>query len=239
MKICALAALAISAGATAANADTVRLQFTGTGAGQQIRPTLNGSSFNCFAGQLNHLFSNGTGVAAGLTGTHATYCTDLTQNVSSGGTTYTVTPIASLPVSSGQPPMGSIRAQAVYNLYAGAGATASGTSDSTTAAAFQIVLWEIVYDYSGTAASLNLTSGNLRVQTTGGSNLSGTLLTKINQFFALAGVAAPQTGLMGFSSGSAQDQILPVTVVPIPAALPVGLAGLGLVALVRRRLLRA
>src|SRR4051794_29013697 len=95
-------AIAIAAAATATNADTVRLQFTGTGSGQSVRPSLNGNAFNCFAGQLNHTFSLGTGVAAGLTGSKVTFCTDLTQNVSSGGSIYTVAPISTLPQSAGQ-----------------------------------------------------------------------------------------------------------------------------------------
>src|SRR5689334_3843133 len=151
MSIRTCLAAAIAAGvASAASADTVRLQFVSTGAGQNVRFILGASSaVNCFAGQLNHTFSNGTGVAALITGTHATFCTDLTEHTTSSGATYTVAPIANLPQTSGWPAMGSQRAQGVYNLYAAANGAQLG-SDNNYAAAFQVALWKVAYDFNGT-----------------------------------------------------------------------------------------
>jgi len=235
-----LTALAVAAAASFAQADTVNLQFTGTGSGRTIKATLGTSTFNCFAGQLKHTFSSGTGVAAGLTGSKVTFCSDLSEYVSSSGSTYTVTPIANLPVSSGWPAMGAVRAQAVYDLYAAANAQQTATgANSDYAAAFQIALWEVVYDYTGSAGSLNLGSGNLKIKDSDGSTLTSAIANHVTQLFSMLGANTVQDGLMGLAKDGKQDQIYQFQVVPLPAALPLGLAGLGLVAWNRRRANRA
>jgi hypothetical protein len=240
MLIRTVAAAVAATLTSAASADTVNLQFAGTGSGQNVRITIGASTFNCFAGQLRHNFSAGNGVAAGLTGTKVTFCTDLTEYVSSGGATYTVAPIASLPQTSGWPAMGATRAQAVYDLYAAAAGTQSASGASADlASAFQIVLWEIVYDYSGSASSLNLTAGNLRATRTDGSALGSGVMTQVNALFAAIGSGAAQLGLMGLSNNGAQDQIVEVpTVIPLPPAAWAGLSGLGLAFAIRRRAAR-
>jgi hypothetical protein len=233
-----LAALAAVAGGTAAHADTVKLTYQDNGAGRNVRVTLNSDTFNCFSGQLIHQFSNGTGVAAGLTGNKVTFCTDLNQSVTSSGATYNVVPISTMPEPGSG--MGNTRAQAVYNLYAGAaGSQSDGGASNTLASAFQIALWEIVYDYNGTAGSLNLTSGNVKFKETDGSALLASTVTQVNALLSAISTNVPQTGLLGLANDFKQDQILPITVIPIPAALPLGLAGLGLAAAVRRRMSKA
>jgi hypothetical protein len=224
MQSKAIAALAALAVAAAANADTVKLKYVGSGEGRSVRTVIGGNGMNVFAGQLNHQFSQGTGVAAGLTGTLITFCTDLTEYVSSGGSTYTVAPISSLPQTNGWPAMGAVRAQGVYNIYAAAAGQQYGSSDDF-AAAFQVALWELVYDFDGTAGSLNLAAGNLKVTKTDGSNLSSGVMTNVNALFAAAfGAPVVQAGLMGLTNDGCQDQI--VQVVPLPAAAWIGLAGL-------------
>lgn len=241
MRRFVIAAIAAAAAATVANADTVKLAFNGTGAGRNIRPNLAGHAFNCFAGQLNHTFSNGTGLASSLTGNKITFCTDLSEYVSAGGSTYTLAPISNLPVTSGWPAMGSVRSQAVYDLYAGAAGIqyAGGSANNDLAAAFQIALWEIVYDYNGTAGSLSLTAGNLKVGDTDGTSLNSAIATKVGQLFALLGTNSLNSGLVGLSNDGAQDQILEFTMIPLPAAFPAGLACLGVAAYLRRRSSRA
>jgi hypothetical protein len=216
------------------------MQFVGVGAARVVRTTIGSETIDCYAGQLLHSFSNGTGVAAGLTGTKATYCTDLTQTVTSSGDLYTVAPISSLPQSAGWSPMGAARAQAVYDLYAAAGGQQSAANaNADFAAAFQIALWEIAYDYTGAASSLDLTTGNVRVKNTNNTALSGAILADVTMLFSHIGANVAQQGLLGFANGRSQDQILEVQVAPLPAALPAGLACLGLVAVARRRMTRA
>lgn len=231
------AAAALIAAGSAAHADTVRMQFVGVGAARVVKATIGSTSVNCYAGQLLHTFSNGNGVAAGLTGTKVTFCTDLTQEVTSTGDIYTVAPIANLPQTTGWPNMGPTRAQAVYDLYAAAaGQESAANANPDFAAAFQIALWEIAYDYTGSLSSLNLGAGNVKICNTNNTALSGTLMADVNQLFSQIGAGVVQQGLLGLSNDCAQDQILEVQTVPIPASLPAGLAGLGLVALARRRM---
>lgn len=231
-----LSALVLAAVSSGAHADTVTLKYINAGAGRNIKATLGASTFNCFAGQLNHAFSNGTGVAAGLTGTKVTFCSDLSEYATTAGATYQVTPIPNLPVSGGWPAMGAVRSQAVYDLYAAAAGqqTVSG-ADNNFAAAFQIALWEIIYDYDGSSSSLTLTGGNLKIKDTDGTSLTSSIATHVTQLFSMLGSNVTQVGLMGLTNDGKQDQILQFQVIPLPAALPMGLAGLGLAAWVRNR----
>lgn len=218
-----------------ASADTVRLEYEGMGYSRSVKVTIGSSTFNTSAGQMMHKFTNGNGVAAALNGqTKITFCTDLTEGATSSGSIYTVAPIANLPQTSGWPAMGSTRAQAVYNLYATAAGQQNGTS-SDWAAAFQIALWEVIYDYSGTSASLTLTGGNFKAKDTDGTSLTSSIATKVSTLFAgITGSSAVQTGLMGLTNSGCQDQIVQVDVVPLPGAAAMGLAALGAGFVIRR-----
>lgn len=231
MRIFALScALAFATGA--ATADTVRLDFEGTGSGRNVRVTIGGDTFGTFAGQLIHSFSNGNGVAAGLSGNRITFCSDLSQYVASGGATYNVTSIQNLP---GSGPMGASKMQAIYDMYAAAAGSQMGANDDM-AAAFQLAVWEVIYDYDpSNTSSLNLSSGNLKARNSLGLSLSSTILNHAAGLFSAIGSNAAQTGLLGFTNSSFQDQILQVQLVPIPMAVIAGLAGLGMVGYVRRR----
>ena len=230
--ITCVAALALAAGTAAA--DTVRLEFDSVGSGRNVRVSLGSSTFNCFAGQLVHTFSNGNGAAAGLSGNIKTFCSDLTQGVTSAGSTYTVTGIQNLP---GGSPMGAAKTQAIYDMYAYAGGQENG-ADSDMAAAFQLAIWEVIYDYSGNASSLSLSSGDLKAKSALGLSLSSSILNKASLLFAAIGSNAAQLGLMGFQNGSFQDQIAHVQLVPVPMAAMAGLVGLMGAAYVRRRVSR-
>lgn len=230
-----IAAIAISAGA--ASADTVRMQFNSVGSGRNVQMTIGSSSFNCFAGQLVHTFSNGNGAAAGLTGNMITFCSDLTQSVSTGSAaTYTVTGIQNLPVTSGYAAMGNSKKQAIYDMYAAAGGQQMG-ADADMAAAFQLAIWEVIYDYTGSAGSLNLSSGQVKAKNTNGATLSAGVANKAALLFSAIGANVAQTGLMGLSNATCQDQILQtLQLVPVPTAALAGLTGLGGWMVMRRRM---
>lgn len=214
------------------------MKFIGTDEGRSVKVTIGSDTFNCFAGQLLHAFSLGNGVAAQLNGqTRVTYCTDLTQTVTSAGDVYTVAPIASLPSTTGWPAMGSAKAQVVYNLYAAAaGQQNTLTANDDFAAAFQIALWEIIYDYNPANVGVySLTGGNFKVKNADGTALSSAVATKVGQLFGMLGSNAPQAGLLGLTNDCSQDQIIDVNVVPLPSAALAGLLGLGLVRVARKR----
>ncbi len=223
------AVLAVAGAASVANADTIDLKFVAAGYGKNVKVDIGSQSFNCFAGGLIHRGSNGTGALTGLDGNYTTFCSDLTQEASFSGTQYTLAPIANLPLTVGYPAMGATKAQKVYDLYAGANGR-QFSSDGNWGAAFQIALWEIIYD--GSSSPTALTTGNVKFRNTDGSALSADITSKISELFNLLGTNSSQSGLLGLSSPCAQDQILQV--VPLPPAAWAGLATLGGVFVARR-----
>lgn len=216
-------------------ADTVDVKFLGTGAGTSVKINLNGNQTNVFAGQLIHHFSNGTGAGAQLNGTFVTFCTDLTEYVTSTTKTYNVVGIEDMPNSA---PMGAAKAQAIADLYAyAAGSQIALAATDNIAAAFQIAVWEIVTDFNALAVNngLSLSAGSLKVTKTNGSSLGSTLTSTIAAMFSALGTNSSGSGILGVSRAGSQDQLV---VVPLPAPGILALAGLGGVVALRRRLAR-
>lgn len=229
----------VAACAQFAAADTVNLKYAGSGSGRSIQLRLGSSTQNVFAGQLRHTVSNQVGpVASLLTGTLVTFCSDASEFVRSVSSTYTVTPIGNLPVSSGYPAMGSARSQAVYDLYAAAGGSQLITgADSNLAAAFQILLWEIVYDFDGSRGSLDASVGTVQERNTLGGALDAGVSAFFNSFADwIVATNAPVNNLVGLSNLGGQDQIVQVQLIPLPAPALLGALGLGVVAVARRRI---
>ena len=149
-----------------AAADTVDVKFLGTGNGTANWVSVKGNARYVFAGQLEHRFSNGVGQGEQIDGDFITFCTDLTQFVSGLTRTFTVENLEDLPQSPGVLPMGADAAQAVFDIYkAAGGAQLDPGADKALASAFQLAIWEIVYDYDAQAgvASLDVGDGDFRV----------------------------------------------------------------------------
>ncbi|TVQ62058.1 MAG: hypothetical protein EA378_06230 [Phycisphaerales bacterium] len=239
--------LAVAAASGVAAADTIDLAYLGTGQGRNVRVTLDGNSQNVHAGQLRHGATNGVGNGVELAGQAlVTYCADINQLVSSSSTTYELVSVSLLPSPSSETTptgMGSIRAAAIQSVYAyandvlGGQHSDLGTSDAF-ATAFQLVIWELVYDYDGTAGSIDLTSGAFHASRTNGSSLWGDVLTHANDLF-LNGVGYNLNAMsvVGLRSGTRQDQLVEmnVPIIPTPTAAALGLVGLGGLAARRRR----
>lgn len=219
----------VAAMAGIASADTVKLQYVGTGAGTSVNITGPGYSGGVFAGQLRHAFTDGTGAATAWSGTtQTTFCVEVAEYVTNSPLAYTLKDLKDVPGSPG--PMGPDRAEAVQVLYdlAGGEQFQTGSAANTAAAAFQVALWELVFDFSsGDSASIDLGDGAFKLNTTGSVKTKAE--SWLSQIISNFGTGATQ--LIGLHHDSKQDQVV---MVPLPAPVLMGLAGLVAVAGVRR-----
>lgn len=207
--------------ASVASADTVDLKFLGTGAGQTVSIAGPGPYTNVFAGQLRHEM-DGQNVT--------TFCVEIAQLVGGGSAyTYDVVDLAQAPGLPG--PMGNDRKEAVRVLYDVAGGAQFG-ANNTLAAAFQVALWELVFDFAGgDSASVDLHSGAFEL------NSGGTVETSANAWLGqiMANYGSGSTALAGLHHDHKQDQVVAV---PLPAPVALGLAGIIGVAGLRRLRMR-
>lgn len=226
-----IAAAAVATAASAAMADTIDVRFTGTARGQNVHVASALFNGNVFAGQLMHELTNGTGAAADFNGTYPTFCTDLTQHVTSTTRTYDVVPVDVMPNNT---PMGIQKAEAIRRMYAFEGGNQLlGTTSNDLAAAFQLAVWEIISDYNPAVIGYNLsmTGGSFQATKTDGSALASGVQTQLTALFSAVGIETglPATAVIGIRSSTCQDQLVPI---PTPGAL--ALSGLGGLCLVRR-----
>lgn len=230
-----LATLALASAALAA--PTAQMAFTGTAKGSNVKILFGSQSFNAFSGQLQHTISNATGLYSSINGARRTFCIDLSQHVSSNTNTYDIVDITTETAGLSST-YASVRGSALSSIYNTYGAQAIGTTSSTTndfAAAFQLAVWELAYDYTGVGSSINLAAGTARFQTTGGAALSGGILSAFNTIMGSVGSAQVLPGLVALRSGSYQDQLVYVPGTLIPSAGSATMAALGGLLIARRR----
>ncbi|MBK7405898.1 MAG: PEP-CTERM sorting domain-containing protein [Phycisphaerales bacterium] len=206
-----------------ASAESVNVVYEGISGnlGQTVTVSLSGglffqdgsSSHGVWAGQLSQSID---GVSA------KTYCTELTQWAGSG--VFDVVSLDQAPQPGSG--MGQTKAEAIYKLFNGTNRGADVTTNAQ-AAAFQAVLWEIIYDFSGQESDLSVAGG--KVQFASGVNAS-----LFNGFKALAtaanGDVTPTVTAM--VNDTRQDQM---RVVPLPGTAAMATLGLFGIASRRRR----
>ena len=204
-------------------AETVDVEFLGRGSrGSNVTVSLhNGLSFadgstsrRLWVGQLRHSIDGET---------YDTFCTELTQWAGDGQ--FEVTNVKDAPSSIDG--MGEVKAQAIRNLFS---SSTLDFSSNSAAAAFQAVIWEIVYDYDGSSESISSTDlevGNVRFD-----SIHSRLFNEFAQ--AAFGGAAENLGtqVRAIVNPNYQDQLVAV---PVPTAALLSTPVLGLVAARRRR----
>ena len=223
----ALATLALTA---AAGADTVEMRFVEPGLTREVQ--ISGvANITVLAGELVHEFRNGTGSAAALQGVIRTFCTEVTQEVTPDWHLYDLVHPSSAPNPGA--PMGPDKALQLSRLYEVAGGQQHGDADF--AAAFQMLVWEIVYDYDASmpaTGNLDRTAG--AIQFLSGDAHFGSVSAIFDALRAdiLATGGPGITALQAVVNDGHQDQLV---LIPLPSAGAMGLAGLGLLAARRRR----
>jgi hypothetical protein len=220
--------------AVASAAPTVSVKFLGTGKGQNLSINFNGNNQNVFVGQLRHQLSNASAGYEWINGEHRTYCTDLYQYVTTTTKTYTIEQIENMP---GSNPMGLAKANAIRALFAVADANVDNINASNDyATGFQLAIWEIVTDYSGSFAmnANSFTTGNFKAKKTSGSALTSGVVSVATAAYNAAlnylQTNGQSTTVIGVSHCDNQDQLIKV---PTPGVLT--LAGLGGLLCTRRR----
>lgn len=198
----------------AASADQVNLAYTGAGAGQWVTVTSPGYNGDLYAGQILVDINGSTGV--NLNGSWMVFCSDLYQTVYDQFSTYDVLSVASIPLSA---PMGAVKAAAIYDMYTAA-AGMQYTNNNDFAAAFQLAIWEIVYDYTGSPKTdANMYDGAFQATALGGGPLNAGMTAALNFLFGSIGFTNQSALLYGLGSENWQDQIIEV---PGPGVLSVG-----------------
>lgn len=213
-----IAAILAAGLASSAQADSVAITFGGISGnlGQNVTVALsNGLTFadgssskGIWAGRLTQSID-------GLT--VKTFCTELRQWAGSGE--FEIVEVKDAP-SSG--PMGVAKAAAIYKLF---NATNSGADVDTNAeaAAFQAVIWEIVYDFDG---GMSIDGGSVQI-----AGVNSTIFDTYKGFANdAAGNISPT--VIAYTNNDLQDQ-LGTRIVPLPGAA--AMAGLGLGGLAARR----
>lgn len=210
--------------------NTVEATRVGYGLTQSIGVTGSqiGGVFTFPVGQFVYNFRNGVGEGSQLQGDTITFCTDLAQDVFPGYSLYNVEPLSNTP-NPGLG-MGPAKAQAIADVWAAA--AGQQYLSAQFAAAMQMMVWEIVYDYDGTVGSLDAATGNVQyvVNQTSQAYFASTLAV-FNTLKGGVGGGGDLSVLRAVTNGQNQDQLV---IIPAPAGA-ITLVGFAALVVARRK----
>ncbi|MDY3556424.1 Cys-Gln thioester bond-forming surface protein [Gemmata sp. JC717] len=219
-----LAVLGLMAAAPRASAETINLTLNDSGTSVTYKP--NGGSSTTVNGGPFH-WTQSTPLNTNYATAVTTYCIDLDQTVSKGGTyTYTVQTDLKLAPTIGTAAKAAVITELFDRYYN------TSLTSAASAAAFQLALWELVYDG---ATSKSLSAGRIQ----GSNSLASSMLGSLGGAYSTHDLAGYH--LVALVSGTKQDQIMVVKdSTPPPSAVPappgVVLAGIGFGSLLLGRL---
>jgi hypothetical protein len=240
---------AILCSAGICRAGTITAQLTGT-TNNNGTPTVsindgNGSSsltpYN-FAGYIDWTLKSNNSSSAILPN-FITFCIELTQDVSIGGTfTYATTTLENAPrpgsADSGGPTgMGLVKADAMSRLWGG---FYSDTMTKNDAAAFQLAIWKIEYD--GVASTIaDFSHGNFRASSSTAAVITTAIQLYNNVVTNVYDESVAASNLVALTDPNLQDQVTftgaspHVLETPEPSSLCLGVIGCVIFATARYR----
>lgn len=232
----ALSSIVVAGLASAASAAYVNATFNGVAPNVNVTVTRDSGAnwLGTQAGGFNFTRTGGTATDPYVSGNYISFCIDIFKTVGTGGTYgWNQAPLASAPTGPGGPnyPMGPAKAALLGKLW---GAHRSGLSGSVDFGAFQLAVWEIVFEDSGIfdvkagATEGNFYAINGDANSDSARTLANTWLSTVASEAAYGGVYALTGDTGEFGAGQPQDQL-----VPTPGSL--ALCGLGGLVLTRRR----
>lgn len=217
---------------------TLNLTYNGLAAGRTTRVTLDGRSYCVHAGGVRYTASGGTGTVAAIAGQFIGYSPELhfNQPLLNGTATFLRANLVQMPWRAGQnfgvgfAYTTEDRVQAIFNMYR----AAAGRQYSTDAAfntAFQLALWEIVYDFNPSeVGTFNLTSGRFKADPCA---LTSEVRSSLTALLLGARTFGARGGITSLAGRNHQDVF--IQPIPLPTAAWAGLAMLGGLAIARRR----
>mgnify|MGYP006293167773 CR=1 FL=1 len=247
-------ATAIAAMAGSALAADINMTFDNI-QGQNVTVNYNGDRGSTISGQatvagrFQWSVNSGSAGNFGAGDTMYTFCTEITEYVQQGNSyNYDEMSLGNLPTPPDNElePMGGFRAGLMSELYSNHFFEAAGLNghsfNNQKAAAFQLAVWEVVYQDADSGNETSLSSLNdmtLDVTSADGGGFWATGIASATQNLAntwlseLVGNTGVGDGMIGLGSDGNQDQ---VTMVPLPAPAMLAAVGLGGVIIGRKRL---
>lgn len=244
-----LVVAAVMAIGSSAWAATVNATFSSVSPGRDVKIKIAGQNKNTRAGVSNFTNATASDNDPFFTGTFSGFCIDLLEVVSYGypgsWTKTTAIDTAPLPYSGFNPPggMGVAKANDLRKLWGRFRALAN-TNDG--AAAFQLAVWEIVYE-TASSYDINANAGNFSfMQLLNGAATYASIVTTANAWLAdLANPGLFAGNLVALVNGStANDPYLQdflttgsagTQIVPLPPAVLAGAALMAVGGVIRRR----
>ena len=233
--LCVSAVLCFLGSISVAAADTIKLAYVAVEAGGNENITLNSTTYSGANGLMKVNTQNPVGpLASQIPAATWAFCFELGQYTDFPYTSYNVQTLASAMAPAKAELIRQLWAQHynpawqsnTYIYYGGSfGGWTSGQPSNTTenqqALAMNFAIYEILYDFSGSLASLNLSSGSFKVNSANPSAATTTASNWLSSLVQDSLYSGPKANLLGLTSSTLQDLIVeipPSTNVPEPAS---------------------